>query len=98
MVCALGCQLALPSAAALPPVTSVEEEVESNLYHEAGTGQVLSGSNVVQFNELKIHVSEYQRGYVPGEECDRCLELRQEWPSLVAQLVKNPSAMRETWV
>lgn len=57
MVCALGCQLALPSAAALPPVTHMEEEAESNLYHEAGACQLLSGSNSVQRAEKSTYQS-----------------------------------------
>lgn len=51
MVCALGCQLALPSAAALPPVTHMEEEAESNLYHELGFAR--SSLVPTQSNELK---------------------------------------------
>ena len=27
-----------------------------------------------------------------------CHQMNLQWPSLVAQLVKNPPAMRETWV
>ena len=35
-------------------------------------------------------------GRSPGEETD--YPLQHSWASLVAQMVKNPPAMRETWV
>ena len=35
-------------------------------------------------------------GRIPGEEI--VYPLQYSWASLVAQMVKNPSAMRETWV
>ena len=51
VVCAMGCHLALTSAAALPPVTHMEE-AGPNLHHEAGTTRSSTGAFSFQLRAL----------------------------------------------
>ena len=63
-----------------------------------GGNKHMSNYNLLDYNSKFYMRISYRFDTVLMSSEDLIVNLKGEWASLVAQLVRNPPAMRETWV